>query len=85
MDIGLESLDGCIASSVVNGNTELTSLTDSPSGALDLGWGETLTGANADIVTLSWTTNSWTEKTTSWAWGDGSGLINYDYLHKSKE
>ena len=77
MDIGLETLDGCIASSVVNGDTELTSFTDSPSGALDLGWGEPLSGANADIVTLSWTTNSGTEKTTSWSWGDCSSLDWY--------
>ena len=74
LNIGLETLDGGVASSVINGNSELTGLTDGETGTLELGWGETLTSTDADVVTLGWASDSGAEKTASWAWGDGGSL-----------
>ena len=74
LDISLKSFNRSISSLHINGDTALTGFTDSPSGGLDFSWGETLASSNTHVVSLSWTMNSWTEESTSWARSSSSVL-----------
>jgi hypothetical protein len=74
--VGLETLDRLVSSSHVNGDTELSCFSDGPVGGLEFGWGEPTSGSDSDVVSLSWTSDSWAEIATYWSWGNGFCLEN---------
>merc|ERR1712028_334486 len=63
------------STTVVNGDSEGLGLLLAKANSLDLGEGESTSGANLGVVTGGWWVNNGAEGSSDWARGDGSCLL----------
>lgn len=73
-DVGLETFNGLVSSSEIDGNAELSGFSDRESSALELIGGEASSSSDSDVVSCSLASYNWSKSATSWSWGDGSSL-----------
>lgn len=74
-DVGLETFNGLVSSSEIDGNAELSGFSDRESSALELIGGEASSSSDSDVVSCSLASYNWSKSATSWSWGDGSSLV----------
>ena len=73
-NVGLKTFDGLVSSSEIDGNAELSGLSNRESSALELIGGEASSSSDSDVVSGSLASDNWSKGATSWSWGDGGSL-----------
>ncbi len=73
-NVSLKTFDGLVSSSEIDGNAELSGLSDRESSALELIGGEASSSSDSDVVSGSLASDNWSKSATSWSWGDGGSL-----------